>query len=103
MQRDPTVWGQHIVIGLFQHTIEIVQRQPLAEQFVTDTVNLKQSFQFNHTGYIGRFKAADGELKAFLHVCVDALCDEFVQVDGPSQQLNVSLLEQRFVAIIPRI
>jgi len=37
------------------------------------------------------FKLADCQIQRFLHIGIDALCDELVEVDGSAQQLDVSL------------
>lgn len=46
VQRDATVRRQHIVIGLFEHELEFVERQPFAEQFVANAIDVNESFQF---------------------------------------------------------
>lgn len=57
----------------------------------------------NDASYVAGLELADGEIQGLLHVGVDALGDELVQVDAAPEQLDVSLLEQRLVAIGPRI
>lgn len=46
MQRDATVGGRHVVVGLAEHGVEAVQGQELTEELVSETVDVEKTFQF---------------------------------------------------------
>lgn len=46
MQRDATVGGRHVVVGLPEHGVEAVQGQELTEELVSEAVDVKKTFQF---------------------------------------------------------
>ena len=58
---------------------------------------------YHNSRDVSRFELADGQLEGLVHVGVDALRDELVEVDGAAQQLDVALLKQRLVAVGPRV
>jgi hypothetical protein len=70
---------------------------------VAQPIHLQQRLQLDDAGQVGTLEPTNGQLQALLHVGVDALRDQLVQIDGAAQQLDVALLQQRFVAIVARI
>lgn len=46
VQRDATVGGRHVVVGLPEHGVEAVQGQELTEELVSEAVDVKKTFQF---------------------------------------------------------
>lgn len=46
VQRDATVRGRHVVVGLPEHGVEAVQGQELAEELVGEAVDVQKTFQF---------------------------------------------------------
>lgn len=109
MQGDATIRCQDIVISLFHHTVKVVQSQVLAEHFVTNAISLQKPFKFlqessakhneplvavkitqvsqvayHNAGNVIALKAADCQFDALVHVRIDALCNQFVQVNGAS-------------------
>lgn len=45
MERDPSVGGGHIVVGLAEHGVEAVQGHVLGQQAVGQSVDLQQPLQ----------------------------------------------------------
>lgn len=39
---------------------------------------------YHNAGDVVALEAADSQFNAFVHVCVNALCNQFVQVNGAS-------------------
>ena len=50
VQRDAAVGGRHVVVGLPQHGVKVVQRQVLRQQLVGQAVGLQQALQLLSKG-----------------------------------------------------
>jgi len=72
---------------------KIVLKNPL---FI---VLLSSSSTYHNAGDISRLKSWNGKIQGLEHAVVDALTDETVEVDGTSQELNVTLTKKRHVTI----
>lgn len=46
VQRDATIGGGHVVVGLPEHGVEAVQGQELTKELVSETVDVEKTFQF---------------------------------------------------------
>lgn len=46
MQRDATVGGRDVVVGLPEHGVEAVQGQELTEELVSEAIDVEKTFQF---------------------------------------------------------
>lgn len=46
VQRDASVGGRHVVVGLPEHGVEAVQGQELTEELVSEAVDVEKAFQF---------------------------------------------------------
>lgn len=58
---------------------------------------------YHNASDVPSLELADCQIERLLHIRVDALGDELVEVDGTSQQLHVALLEQGLVAVGSRV
>lgn len=64
---------------------------------------LYDKYTDHDTSDIPSFKLADSQIQRLVHISIDPLSYESVQVDWPPQQQNMALLQQSFITICPRI
>ena len=60
-------------------------------------VHPDQAVQLHDPSDVARLEPGDAEVQGLLEAVVDPLADEPVEVDGPTQQLDVALLQQGLV------
>ena len=69
------------------------------KQSMRESVDVEDRLQLHDSGQVAGFEARDGDVQRLLHRGVDPLADEPVEVDAPTEQLEMPLLKQRFVAV----
>ena len=99
MKSDPSIWSKHIVVGLLEHGMELVKGQMLGKEFVRQFVDFDEGLQFDNARDVSSFEPSNGQFETLLHAAIDPLANESVEVNGPTQKLNMSLTEQSHVAV----
>ena len=64
-----------------------------------ESIRVEDRLQLHDARQVAGFEPRDGDVERLLHRRVDPLADEPVEVDAPTEELEVALLEERLVAI----
>ena len=59
MKGDPAIGGEHIVVGLAEHVVKLVESKMFGEQLVGEAVHSGQAVKFYYSCYVASFKPGD--------------------------------------------
>ena len=60
VEGDPAVGGEHVVVRLTEHVIELVEGQVLGQQLVGESVHPGQTVQLHNSCYVTSLKSGNG-------------------------------------------
>ena len=73
---------------------------PVPKREITDSNPFEfDVISYHNAGDVPGLKSSNGQVERFLEAVVDPLTDETIEVDRPSQQLNMTLTQKRHVAV----
>ena len=61
MEGDPAVGSEHVVVGLVEHVVELVQGEVFRQDLVGELVDPDEGVQLNHAGDVAHLEPGDGE------------------------------------------
>ena len=95
---DAAVGGGHVLVGLLEQSVEVLEDEVLGEQLVRESIEAHERVELHDAGEVAALELLDGALQALLQHGGDALRNETRQVDGAAEELYVPLLHERLVA-----